>query len=229
MAAWLARRAAPLLVLAGALAAPMPSGAQTEDPPELQSATVNRASLVLEYGENLDLGSVPAASAFTVKVDGSAVSLASSNPVDVGNTAVTLTLASPVTDRHTVTVSYAVPSSNPIQDYRDNVSVAFSDWPVTNNTPDTSGPELHDTTMPSLDHTGGFLTIAFDEPLDRNNRPPASAFAVTAGGRDVTVTIGTIISAGTVGLVRLDLSPVIRSGWTVRVSYTDPSRAPAEP
>ena len=74
---------------------------------------ITGASLVLTYDERLDEGSVPAAGAFEVKVDGSEVNLATSDAVAVSGTTVTLTLASAVTDIETVTLSYTVPAREP--------------------------------------------------------------------------------------------------------------------
>ena len=60
-------------------------------------ATVDRNRLVLTFSAPMDEDSRPPASAFTVKVGGSAVSLAGSNPVAISGNTVTLTLASPPT------------------------------------------------------------------------------------------------------------------------------------
>ena len=79
--------------------------------PSLQSATVTGTRLALTYDEALDEDSVPAASAFTVKVNGSAVSLATTSPVAIADGAVTLTLAAAVAESDTVTVSYAKPTA----------------------------------------------------------------------------------------------------------------------
>ena len=80
-----------------------------------ERATVDRNRLILTFDEALDKNSVPAASAFTVKVNGSAVSLASINPVAITGNAVTLTLAAAVNTGDTVAVSYASPSTNPLR------------------------------------------------------------------------------------------------------------------
>ena len=106
--------------------------------PRLSTATVNGATLVLTYNEALDTGSRPAASAFTVTVAGSTQALANTNPVAISGSAVTLTLASAVTHGQTVTVSYAVPTTNPIQDAAGNNAAALSGQTVINNTRDTS-------------------------------------------------------------------------------------------
>ena len=64
-------------------------------PPGLVSAIVDGTSLVLTYDQDLDTSSTPAASQYTVKVDGGAGAPPSS--VSVAGRTVTLTLASAVT------------------------------------------------------------------------------------------------------------------------------------
>ena len=103
--------------------------------PRLRSATVNGISLVLTYAEALDDTSTPAAGAFAVTVAGSDSSHTVSG-VSIGGSAVTLTLSSAVSFGATVTVTYAVPSSNPIRDKAGNDAEAFADQAVTNETKD---------------------------------------------------------------------------------------------
>ena len=67
-----------------------------------QSAAVSGNRLTLTFNAPMDRGAVPEASAFTVKVNGSAVSLAGSNPVSVSGRDVTLTLAAAVASGDTV-------------------------------------------------------------------------------------------------------------------------------
>ena len=94
---------------------------------ELPSAVVSGNTLTLTYDKALDTNSVPPGSAFTVKVNGTAVALAGSNPVAVSGTAVTLTLAAAVPGGATVTVSYEAPSTNPIRDSAGNSAVNVTD------------------------------------------------------------------------------------------------------
>ena len=103
--------------------------------PTLSTATVNGAALTLTYGETLDTGSRPAASAFTVTVAGSTRSLTNTDPVAIAGSTVTLTLSSAVDADDTVTVSYAVPATNPIQDAAGNQAAALTNRAVTNATP----------------------------------------------------------------------------------------------
>jgi uncharacterized repeat protein (TIGR02059 family) len=87
------------------------------------------SSLVMTY--NLTLANiVPAASAFSVRVN-STVSTVSS--VAVSGTKVTLTLASPVVHGDAITVAYTKPSANPLQTSSGGQAESFSAKTVTNN------------------------------------------------------------------------------------------------
>ena len=103
--------------------------------PMLQGATTTALELKLFYDENLDGGSEPAPSAFTVTVDGASRGV---TEVSVDETKVLLTLASAVRAGETVTVSYTVPGTDPLQDEASNPAAAFSDHPVTNEVPATA-------------------------------------------------------------------------------------------
>jgi uncharacterized repeat protein (TIGR02059 family) len=103
--------------------------------PELISdPVVSGTTLVLTYDEALNGDSNPAGGDFTVNVNGSPVTVSS---VDADDTTVTLTLATAVQSTDTVTLSYVVPGSNPIEDIAGNDAIAFSGQSVTNN----SAPE----------------------------------------------------------------------------------------
>ena len=100
--------------------------------PTLSTATVDGTSLVLTYDEALDTSSEPATSDYSVSVAGGTGVAPSS--VDVSGMTVTLTLGTAVTAEQTVTVTYTVPGSNPVQDAAGNDAVALTNWSVTNNT-----------------------------------------------------------------------------------------------
>ena len=104
-------------------------------PPKLSGApVVDGATLELVFDENLNTGSVPAKAAFDVEVVGSDRALASANPVAVSGRSVTLTLSSAAGYREKVTVAYAKPASNPLEDGAGNDVVNF-DVEVVNETP----------------------------------------------------------------------------------------------
>ena len=103
--------------------------------PVLMSATTTALALGLTYDEDLDTGSEPTPSAFTVTVDGASRAV---TEVSVGGTKVLLTLASAVRAGETVTVSYTVPAMNPLRDEASNPAAPFADHLVTNIVPATA-------------------------------------------------------------------------------------------
>ena len=91
--------------------------------PALVSAVVGGTTLVLTYDEALDAGSAPAASDYSVSVDGAA---AAPSAVAVTGSRVELTLgAAPAADA-AVTVTYTVPATNPVRDLVGNQAAALS-------------------------------------------------------------------------------------------------------
>ena len=86
----------------------------------------------LFYDEALDSRSSPAASAFTVDVEGSSRTPTTAS-IETNPDSVALGLALPIKPGETVTVSYAKPSTNPLQDAAGNDSAAFTDFPVVND------------------------------------------------------------------------------------------------
>ena len=102
--------------------------------PSPERATVAGDRLTLTFDDPLDGGSVPVASAFTVKVNGSQVSLGDANPVVVSGGQVTLTLASAVAAGDSVTVSYARPARWPVRNTICEYAPSFAGEPVSNFT-----------------------------------------------------------------------------------------------
>ena len=106
-----------------------------EAAPALAGAAVNGTALTLAFSEALDEGSVPAADAFAVEVDGAARGVGT---VDVSGSTVTLTLAPAVASGAAVAVGYTAPTgagAAPLRDAAGNAVAAFSDHEVTNETP----------------------------------------------------------------------------------------------
>ena len=142
----------------------------------MTGAEVIGASLVLTYDEALDGSSVPAESAYTVKVDGGAGSAPSS--VTISGSKVTLTLASAVPHAASVTVSYTVPSLNPVQDAEGQDAAAFDDSAVTNNTAAPT-PRISDIQIRSRPFDGGTylqghlieVVVIFDRSVKVAGRP----------------------------------------------------------
>ena len=96
-------------------------------PPMQVSASVHGMSLVLVYDEPLDPASMPATGAYTVTAT---VGATTTNPavseVSIYGIWVTLTLDAAPAAGATVTLAYAPPASNPVQDEAGNDAPAFS-------------------------------------------------------------------------------------------------------
>ena len=156
--------------------------------PVFSSASVNGATLTLAYGEALDGSSTPEAGDFTVSGGQSARTVSN---VGVSGRAVTLTLDPAVEHGKTgIRVSYR-PGTNPIQDAAGNDALGLSNVRVTNNTGDTTAPEVS--------------TIAITSRPERN--------ATYAAGEEIEVTVTfseTVVVTGTPRL-RLNVGGVSRT------------------
>ena len=160
-------------------------------PPALSTAAVNGATLTLTYNEALDTDSVPASSAFAVTAGGSAAALADANAVAVSGSAVTLTLASAVTAGQTVTMSYTVPDTNPIQDAADNEAAALTDQAVTNNTADSATGITLSVSPTSVSEGASATTVTVTATLAGGTRGSATPVTVTVGASGDSATEGT--------------------------------------
>ena len=138
--------------------------------------TANGATLTLTYDEALNT-TAPAASAFSVSVDGAAG--APPNAVSISDSTVTLTLASAVTGGQTVTVTYTKPTNNPIQDTAGNEAAALTNQAVTNATP---GVKLSVASLTVAEGGTGTYTVVLTA------KPSANVtVTVTSNNTDVTV------------------------------------------
>ena len=147
----------------------LPAAAQDQDntAPELRSVSINRVGLRLTYDEELDDDSEPDISAFTVTVNGASREV---RTVVVIRTFVLVFLYSPVQAGETVTVSYTVPATNPVQDLSGNRAAGHyqpackqqhsGDRPTCTNEPHGAGRRQIGNT--NLDHVGA--TVAVPSP-----------------------------------------------------------------
>ena len=115
-------------------------------PPMQVSASVQGMSLVLVYDEPLDPASMPATGAYTVTAT---VGATTTNPavseVSIYGIWVTLALDAAPAAGATVTLAYAPPASNPVQDEAGNDAPAFSGQKVNGaagNTAPTGAPTI---------------------------------------------------------------------------------------
>ena len=103
--------------------------------PTLSTAVIAAGApkdVVLTFNEGLDLGSVPGASAFDVRVGGSARTV---SDVGISGTKVTLTMGEAFVSGESVTVAYTKPGSNPLEDGAGNDVANITARSVTNNAP----------------------------------------------------------------------------------------------
>ena len=101
-------------------------------PPRIRHAFVNGDKLTLTYNEALDRNSVPATTAYTVKVNDGAGPTVSR--VLVSTVSVVLTLETAVDASDIVTLDYEAPTSSPVRDTTWNPAGDLTNYAVTNNT-----------------------------------------------------------------------------------------------
>lgn len=132
-------------------------GVVTPSSPVFLSASVENATPArLEMTYNLTLANVvPAATAFTVKVNSVTRTVSS---VAISATKVLLTLASPVVNGDAVTVAYTKPATNPLQTAAGGQAASITSQNVINNcSPVTNQPPLVTITSPTK-------SLTFTEP-----------------------------------------------------------------
>ena len=137
--------------------------------------TVVGDRLTMIFDAPLDGDSRPAASAFTVKVNGSVASLASANPVSLSGYTVTLTLAAPVAEGDVVTVSYERPAHSWLRNEICEYAVNFSDVSAMNFT-GTTAASVAITSDAGDDDTYGLgetvrATLTFSEAVNVAGKP----------------------------------------------------------
>ena len=185
--------------------------------PTLSTATIDRASLVLTYNEELDVDSIPKLSSFyAVNVNGTGVS--KSGPTISGDRVI-LTLDAPVVETDSVTVSYTVPATDAVQDTSANLAAAFSNYSV-NNITDNTPPTI---SVATVDRDT--LVLRYNEPLDSGSTPAASAFTVEVDGSSVAILSTVVISRLEVSLT---LASAVSRSDDVTISYTAPSTNPLQ-
>lgn len=155
-------------------------------PPAYQSASVNGTTLTLTYDEALS-GTLPAASAFTLKVNGTVVENGiSSVAANANNTKLDLMLANPIYFGQKVTVSYADPTTgdddHAIQDSAGNDAASFIDYGIANNSAATSSVVIGSQLQ------GEQVTLSIGGGLSINNA--TNAAAPTNLGKSIKMPLG---------------------------------------
>ena len=173
------------------------SRADETNPPQLSSATVDGADLVLVYSEALNSGSKPAAGDFAVSVTDSATSATTTvavSTVNIDGSDVELTLAAAVRNNDTVAVSYT-PGTDPVQDTASNPAAALSSQAVTNTTAAASDATLDVLALADAAGAAVALSPTFGSPEDTTGTYTASVanevavVTVTATGADTRAAV----------------------------------------
>jgi uncharacterized repeat protein (TIGR02059 family) len=194
--------------------------AVTVTPTYVSSSIVNASPSVLTMIYSTALANiVPAASAFTVRVNSATRSVTA---VSVSGTNVLLTLSSPVVNGNVVTVAYTKPATYPLQSTSGGQAATISAQTVTNNvSPVTVTPAY---VSSSIDNASpAVLTMTFSTIL-ASIVPAASAFTVTVNSAVRTVTAVSV--SGTYVLLTLS-SPAV-NGNVVTVAYSKPATNPLQ-
>ena len=177
--------------------------------------------LVLTFSEALATDSVPAASAFAVKIDGSAGPDVSSVAIDGDDaTKLKLGLAYMLTDADSnVTVDYTKPGSNPLKDGSNNEVATFTGREVTNNAPACPGGLPASAfwtaclTAGHLDATGtGYLKGLI------GSLNPAT---VSHESDSYNVDGFSIVTSGLALSFESDIGTTVTAGWRVNVGSTE--------
>ena len=187
-------------------------------PPMQVSASVQGLALVLVYDEPLDPASMPATGAYTVTAT---VGATTTNPavsaVSIYGIWVTLTLDAAPAAGATVTLAYAPPASNPVQDEAGNDAPAFSGQSVNvaaaPNTLATGAPTITGTATVGQTLTAGTTAI-----MDADGLTSVSyTYQWIRVATDNTETNISSATASTYTLVAADQGTTVK----VRVSFTD--------
>ena len=173
-------------------------------PPKLVDAEVITATTVaLDFDEDLDGDSTPDNSAFTVKVNGRTWTVAGVHLLAIDRDSVRLTVGGRVRRGDVVTVSYAPPATNALQDAGGNRVAAFTDIMVRNDLPISDG-------APATPPTVEYVLISSE---------PADGEYVTGDRIEVTVTFDQPVSNSGSVFIALNIGGAVRHAFlTERVS-----------
>ena len=173
--------------------------------------------LVITFGAALNESVVPATTAFTTSGIAGTPSVSS---VSISGTEVTLTLSADATLGDTITVTYVVPTYNPLQDSDGMPTAAFTGESVTNNV--AAGPAFVSAEIGDVGNDK--LVMTFDAAFNESITPATAAFSTS--GITGSPSISSVAVSGVT--VTLTLSGDATSGDTILVSYTQPASNPLQ-
>ena len=212
------------LPVAGKDSAAFPAGSAaltaTFPPPVLQSRVTNTtgSEVILTFDRALDETSVPDNADFqvfsTVGVDPDTVS------VTVTGSTVVVGVSPSLLYGSVILIGYTV-GENPVQSTKGTPTAAFEFRVVQNNIaePDMIPPVFESA---ETDPSGTQITITFDDQLDEDSVPAASAFTISPAR---TISSVAVDVAGT---VTLTFGTAVDPGEAVTVAYTQPATNPLQ-
>lgn len=191
--------------------------------------TADASVVVLTYSEALLASAAPAASTFTVTLDGS---LNPVSAVTIVGTEVRLTLQNKLSNgtgsANVLTVAYTAPAADTgtsnaaLQDLTGNDAASIvTPRPISNHVFDTLAPTL---STASINAAGTEVTLTFSEALDAMQTVSAAAFAVQVaeGGSTHSVGVSAVRVSGSQMILTLSERVQTATGG-IQVSYTDPT------
>ena len=159
--------------------------------PTVTRATISGASLAITFSEDLDDGSIPATTDFTVEVGGEPVELETGSRTVISGSTVTLTMAEAPPSGSTITVGYAQPGTGKLRDPAQNVVAEFT---ATVTRPG-SGPIVSPANPPGA--PGSLVATPGDSQVVFAWNAPASTGGAQVTRYEVRHAEGTSVPAGT--------------------------------
>jgi uncharacterized repeat protein (TIGR02059 family) len=188
------------------------------NPVYVNSTIENATPTIVGMTYDLTLANIiPSASAFSVKVNSVARTV---NTVAISGSRVLLTLSNPVVYGDLVTISYTMPSTNPLQTTSGGQAATLNGLTVVNNVSPANLLYVNSVIQNSTPNT---LEISYNLSL-AILVPASSAFTVTVNS--VARTVSTVSISGT--KVLLTLSNPVVSGDVITVSYSKPATNPIQ-
>ena len=179
--------------------------------------------LEITFNEPLRNTDLPDAGQFTVFVDSMETALSPTVWEGTYRHRLRLTLARPVRSDRTVSVSYDAPSSaNAIRDLNGNRATDFTLEAVNNSEFGPSSPGVGPSPVSAeVASTGAVISLTFDETIGASFTH-FNSYRIIADGAQAQVT-NTARNSNDHNILIIFVTPSIRQGQSVTISYTDPT------
>ncbi|MAO77698.1 MAG: hypothetical protein CL665_07595 [Balneola sp.] len=190
-----------------------------DNPPQLETSTINGTTLTLDYDQILNASSTPAVGDFDVRVNGASITVTN---VSINNDIVTITVSPAVFLSDNVALDYTA-GTNPILDQQGTQAANLSNQTVTNNTPDITPPGIPQNVSASA-ISGGAIRINFDD-VDESNGSGVASYSVkraTSSGGPYSQ-VGTVSDNESISYTFTDNTPVNGTTYYYVVSAIDGS------